>query len=673
MATAQLNLDNHPQDAGQHQHLYQLANKFYQEASGHHDPRLLRDAAQLANMAWQQRPDYLPGINLLSRIALLQENYSKAWEWINLGLAKKPDSINLLYSGGLVALAENNLDQAEDYFSQAYRISRVATKAANYLAHIALLKADYLLAFQYYRELVKTQSDDPQIRAGLFNAAEQLSADFYSEELEQDLLRYFDFSDVDYSQLRPLATSLLKHKFQLSESGCPLQLESLASDTLLLTCLEKFYFCDPLMEKLLITLRQSIFISSSSRLSIASELIPLATALAWQTWLNESVWYQTEQEHKLLDQLSQLASRMIRLADISNQDLYPVLLLLFMYQPPQQSIVATQLDTQALAWPLGFGRLVETTLLQQQRMQQQQQLLASFGNSQNSISARVAEQYNHNPYPRWTDIGYSQPSSYQQALVRLFPRALQGYQLASPASVLVAGCGTGRHALRLARYFYNMNVTAIDLSHSALAYAKIKADEYQVNNIQFLQGDLLLSERIGQQFDVIECSGVLHHMQSPSAGLAAIKLQLKPGGLIKIALYSSAARQTIKQLRQQLGEQLPASADDMRLVREALLQGSLAGDWQELFQSADFYSLSACRDLLFHQQEHTFTCLEVRQLLNDNGLEFIGMIPQGDSEKLARQRFNKAGHQLTLAEWHQVEQQKPGLFAAMYQFYVRKP
>ena len=672
MATAQLNLKDIQQDASKHRHLYELANKFYLDASDQGSSLLLDDAAQLAELAWQQKQDYLPGINLLARITLQQDKLSKAWDWIALGLSKKPDSVNLLYSGGLTALAEQNLDKAEHYFTAAYRISRVATKSANYLAHIALLKKDYLLAFQYYRELIKTQADDEQVKAGLFSAAEQLSADFYSDELEQDLLRYLDFHDVDHAQLRSLTTSLLKHKLHLSEAGCPLELENLAADPLLLKALERFYFCDPLMEKLLVTLRQSIFISSSARLSIDSQLLPLASALAWQTYLNESIWYQTEQEQKLLGQLNTLLQRMISMPEISNQDLFPILLLIFMYQPPQHSVFADQLNKEALAWPLAIGALIESALVMDQALKQHRQQLIHFGNSNDPVSQRVAQQYDHNPYPRWVDIGYSQRSDYSQALRQLFPSKLNNVRLPHPTHILVAGCGTGRHALRLARYFHNMQITAIDLSEQALAYASYKAQQYHINNVEFLHGDLLLSERLGQQYDVIECSGVLHHMQQPDAGLKAISQQLKPGGLLKIALYSRHARVRISQLREHLQDHIPSNADDIRLIREALLQGSLGEDWQGVISSADFYSLSACRDLLFHQQEHTFNCHELQQLIDGADLEFIGMIPQGESEQLAQRLFNKPGHALTLAEWDQVEQQKPDLFAAMYQFYVRK-
>lgn len=142
---------------------------------------------------------------------------------------------------------------------------------------------------------------------------------------------------------------------------------------------------------------------------------------------------------------------------------------------------------------------------------------------------------------------------------------------------------------------------------------------------------------------------------------------------MKIALYSTLARRNIAELRTLIKNHMPETDSEMRLVREAMLQGSLAGDWSDIFNSSDFYSMSACRDLLFHQQEHTFTTPEVQKLIDHAGLEWIGMIPQGESEELARSGFNKPGHLLTLADWGKIETEKNDLFAAMYQFYVRKP
>lgn len=673
MATAQLNVVRPRRDGGDHKHLYELADKLFQRAAEEESTPLLVDAYHLAEQAWQLKSDYLPGLNLLTRIELKRGRITNARYWVQEGLAIKGDSVSLLYSAGHVALAENDLSSAEGYFAAACKISRVATKAANYLAHIKLLQGNYLEAFQQYRELIKTQSQDEQVKEGLFTAAEQLSADFYSEELEQDLLRYFDFSDVDHSKLRSLSTTLLKHKFHLSESGCPLEMEAIANDSLLLTCLSHFYFSDPLIERLLLTLRQTLLISSSANLSIASDYLALAKALAQQTYQNESVWYETEQEEQLLSQLSQLAGRMLKIDDLKTSDLAPVLMLIFMYRSPQQCEFYAEIEHQSDSWPDTVSEIIDIALKENSQLKNNRQHLSSFGSSINSVSEKVNKQYNQNPYPRWTDIGYSQPSNYWSAVQNLFPQARLNQQSGKKIQVLVAGCGTGRHALRLARYFHNMQITAVDLSEQALAFAQLKAQQFNIKNIDFIHGDLLLSERLGQKFDVIECSGVLHHMENPAEGLRAVSQQLKPGAIMKIALYSTLARRNIAELRTLIKNHMPETDSEMRLVREAMLQGSLAGDWSDIFNSSDFYSMSACRDLLFHQQEHTFTTPEVQKLIDHAGLEWIGMIPQGESEELARSGFNKPGHLLTLADWGKIETEKNDLFAAMYQFYVRKP
>ena len=66
--------------------------------------------------------------------------------------------------------------------------------------------------------------------------------------------------------------------------------------------------------------------------------------------------------------------------------------------------------------------------------------------------------------------------------------------------------------------------------------------EYGMDNVTFNQMDLINVAELGVIFDIIECSGVLHHMEKPSKGLSALIQQLKPGGYIKLGLYSLIAR-----------------------------------------------------------------------------------------------------------------------------------
>ena len=84
--------------------------------------------------------------------------------------------------------------------------------------------------------------------------------------------------------------------------------------------------------------------------------------------------------------------------------------------------------------------------------------------------------------------------------------------------ILVAGCGTGQNAIASASCFKDSQVTAIDLSLSSLGYAKRKTKEFGLQNIKYLQGDILCISRLQKTFDIIECVGVLHHMSEPKVG-----------------------------------------------------------------------------------------------------------------------------------------------------------
>ncbi len=675
MATANLHLIDQALSPEQHRHLYELASKLYSDAHPRNDRTLLQEAAHLARQANSARPDYIPGINLLCRIELRRSRLNQAQQWVAQGLALKPDSVSLLYSAGHVELAAGDLNAAEQYFEQAAKISRSATKAAHYLAHVKLLKGDYLAAFQQFRELARTGHPSRTLRSQLFDAATHIVADFYAEEMEQDLLRFLDFTDVDHSQLRTLATSLLRHKLKLSEAGCPLELEQLANDSLLLRCLERFYFTDTVFERLFITLRQTLLFSSSRALAIAKPMLPLVSALAHQCWLNEGVSYISDSESQLLQQLDQLAQRMLASDALEGADLYPVLLLQWMYRPASQCQHFDSLQQSQLKhWPNWLQQHWQRQVEEPRQLARTAADLPSIGMLEDATTNAVKAQYDQHPYPRWRDIGYNQPSHYWSALEATFPTQLSGLsQRSGPIHALVAGCGTGRHAIRLAHYFYQMDVTALDISHSALAYAKHQAEHYGERHIHFVQGDLLAVERLGQQFDLIECSGVLHHMQRPIEGLKALAQQLRPDGFIKVALYSRTARRAVTQLRQQLSQQRPQDNQGIRLIREALLQQAIEGDWQTLTQSPDFYSLSACRDLLFHTQELVFDLSQLLELAEQAHLEWVGLIPPPAAEALAQRQFGCHAHELSLSQWQQLEQQNTQLFAGMYQFYLHKP
>ena len=145
---------------------------------------------------------------------------------------------------------------------------------------------------------------------------------------------------------------------------------------------------------------------------------------------------------------------------------------------------------------------------------------------------------------------------------------------------------------------------------------------------------------------------------------------------MKIGLYSNIARDHIVEARRQIArEKYTASSEDIRRYRKEILNMGRHPDSEisKVLDSSDFYSLSACRDLVFHVEEQRFTLPQIEQALRDLGLEFLGF-----ELKLStvRNRFKKLypeNNALSSLElWHRFELANPDTFRGMYQFWVCK-
>lgn len=254
------------------------------------------------------------------------------------------------------------------------------------------------------------------------------------------------------------------------------------------------------------------------------------------------------------------------------------------------------------------------------------------------VSGQVQEQYEENPYPRWHSIDVQSPA-----------RATADKTI----DYLVAGCGTGHGLCGTAVQYPKARITAFDLSRASLTYAKAKAMEFGSKTITFYQADILDLDVLDQQFDIIECSGVLHHMADPIAGWRSLLSRLKPKGRMHIGLYSEAGRRDVVAARAVIAEQgfevTHAGIQAARSYINALPEGHAA---RGVLSRRDFYSLSDCRDLLFHVCEHRFTVEGIEKALQTLGLEFDG--PQ------------------SLDEWRKMERDTPDAFRGMFQFWCKR-
>ena len=238
--------------------------------------------------------------------------------------------------------------------------------------------------------------------------------------------------------------------------------------------------------------------------------------------------------------------------------------------------------------------------------------------------------------------------------------------------ILIAGCGTGQHAINTACRFKNCQVLAIDLSVASLAYAKRQSEELGVKNIDYLQADILDLSKLGREFDIIESVGALHHMSSPLTGWRILVNCLKHGGLMRLGLYSDIARKNIVKIRNEVGNGLIGSKNsDLILFRTQLILSNKEHH-KQITNLQDFYSLSELRDLLFHTQEWRYNLSEIDTAITDLGLKFSGFEIENKLRKRFSKRFPSPSDIYNLDVWNNYEIQNPSIFSGMYQFWCQK-
>jgi SAM-dependent methyltransferase len=296
---------------------------------------------------------------------------------------------------------------------------------------------------------------------------------------------------------------------------------------------------------------------------------------------------------------------------------------------------------------------------------------------ENRVSAAVQQQYEQNPYPRWVKAPVAEEMpSLDMALRQEFPlAALHNFKKKGPLDILIAGCGTGQHSIQIARRFPTARVLAIDLSLASLGYAQRKTGELGLGNLQYAQADIL---KLGVQqgrFDLIESVGTLMCLEDPLAGWKILLSLLRPGGLMRIGLYSELARRCVVAARDYIAGKgyQGSSVEDIRQCRQDLI--AMEGDalMAQLSSLGDFYTVSECRDLIFHVQEHRHSIPQIKGILEELGLNFIGFALEPAVARRYLARFSDDPARTNLDYWGRFEQENPDTFTGMYQFLVQKP
>ena len=459
----------------------------------------------------------------------------------------------------------------------------------------------------------------------------------------------------------------------------------LGSDPLLCALLVSDSLCDMPMERFL-TMARRVFLDTvtampaagsapgvagvSESTAVADAALLFYCALARQCFINEYVFSHTDTEFR---KASDLRDRMAAALEAGTPvpALWPV-------------VVAAYFPLHALApaarllqtpWPVPIESVLTQQLREPETERQLNASITRLTEIDDAVSLRVQNQYEQNPYPRWINIAPNdKPQPVGVVLRQLLPLApIVGSAHYDKPDILVAGCGTGHLSIDKAQTYRGARVLAVDLSRSSLCYAQRKTLELGLTSIEYAQADLLKLGSLERTFDLIDASGVLHHLADPWAGWLTLLSRLRPGGFMHLGLYSEVARRNVVRVRKLIAQAgHGASANEIRQFRQVLVDLDKKADFGTTLKLKDFYNTSDCRDLLFHVQEHRLTLTDIDAFLRANALVFLGFRVDAEVLLAYKRRFPDDRAATNLAQWQSFENENPDTFIGMYQFVIQK-
>ncbi len=445
-------------------------------------------------------------------------------------------------------------------------------------------------------------------------------------------------------------------------------IQNLLEDDLFNLLLQKSLIADEFLENLLHKLRSEVLSSlNDPNKKTLNKYSSFIISLAQQCWFNEYIYISTKKE---IENIKKLKNKIETEEEIDELKI----IILACFEPLNNSeIIINKLNNYKSKNDL-FNVLINTQIKETLKEAEIKKSIKSLSKIINPISQNVQKQYEENPYPRWISIERFIPQNFLIHLNNnIQPNKIEYNNKFDNPNVLIAGCGTGRHPIANSMY-KDAKILAVDLSLASLAYAKRKTDELGIKNIEYLHADILQLKDLKRKFDVIESSGVLHHMDDPIAGLRVLHDILEPHGFLKLGLYSETARKEVVKGREFIkSKKFKDTNENIKICRQLFFKEQENLSLKNSIQSSDFYSLSSVRDLFFHAQEHRYTIPQISKILNYFDFEFLGFFSLHPSIKQKfSDHFPKDKKNISLENWHEFELNNPDTFLGMYQFWLKK-
>ncbi len=596
----------------------------------------------------------------------------EAITWYRRGLERKPDHADTHHNLGAAFMAQGKLDAAAAHFEQALALKPDLLIACHSLATLLLAAGQASRALELaIRALTIAETRDNE--ALFVQCLRETTSPPDNREMRALVIRALSQPWGRPGDIVGQAIDLVLRDERIGTciGRADGRVDELAADPLLRAVLENARACHVGLERCLTAARMQLLdiaAAASADDAANDDLLRFYCSQARQCFINEYVYGLTEHERAQAERLRASVETALR----SGAAIAPLkIVALAAYAPLHDLREASAL--LARTWPDAVAALLTQQVREPEAERTLRESMPRLTPIDNDVSLIVQQQYEQNPYPRWVKAAaVSRPMGVDARLRSQFPLAgTRPLGNDDGVDVLVAGCGTGQQLIDVAQRIAGARVLAIDLSAASLAYAKRQTQALGLD-IAYGQADLLRLGALGRSFDVIDCGGVLHHLGDPLAGWQVLASLLRPNGFMRVGLYSELARHEVAAAQHWVSERgYGRTAGDIRRCRQDLLAD--AARFPTVIESPDFFSVSDCRDLLFHVQEHRLTLPQIKAFLDRNDLTFLGfeLMPRLLRRYAAQVPGDPA--MTDLACWHRFEQDNPRTFGGMYQFWLQAP
>jgi SAM-dependent methyltransferase len=241
-----------------------------------------------------------------------------------------------------------------------------------------------------------------------------------------------------------------------------------------------------------------------------------------------------------------------------------------------------------------------------------------------AIAARVHEFYEHHPYPPPEDDLEAYRAAWTDQRRRADSFLFWPHEpYRDDRSVLVAGCGTVQAAHYAVRW-PRARVVGVDVSARSIAFAEELKRRHRLDNLELRQLAVEDAAELGETFEHVVCTGVLHHLPDPDAGLRALRRVLALDGALHLMVYAPYGRTGIYMLQEycrRLGLQSTSEGiADLAASLKALPHDHPIAPL--LRSSPDFASTAGLADALLHPNDRAYSVPELLDFLRRGGFVF---------------------------------------------------